>query len=108
MMFRQCALLAVLLFACMSCETDRYQWNLNHAEVHAKPPLPRADVEQIVRLVTHTTTSPIGSIARSPPQNGQEQVSIIAAASTGPVDEFILQKVGSEWKVGSHDQQMDR
>jgi hypothetical protein len=33
MMFRQCALLAVLLFACMNRETDRYQWNLSHAEV---------------------------------------------------------------------------
>ena len=87
---------------------DRYQWNLAHATLTANPPLSRHDIEEITRLVTRATLSPIFSIVRVENIRGHEQVSVAAAESTGPVDEFMLEKVGTEWQVTSHEQSLDR
>ena len=50
-------LLAVSALSLVGCYTDRYQWNLAHATVTAKPPLSRHDIEEITRLVTRATLS---------------------------------------------------
>jgi hypothetical protein len=96
------AIAALLLFT--GCAEDRYQWNLTHAEVTARPPLPRADLEEIIRVVTHATVQPIGSIYRS----GVDRVSVTAAGTVGYVEDFQLQKVAGQWKIISHEQQLDR
>jgi hypothetical protein len=98
--------LSALLLA--GCYADRYQWNLAHATVTANPALSRHDIEAITRLVTRSTLSPIVSIVRNPDVHGSQQVSVIAAETTGPVDEFILEKMGTEWHITSHEQSLDR
>jgi hypothetical protein len=40
--------------------------------------------------------------------HGRQQVSVIASESTGPLDEFMLKKVGTEWQITSHEQSWDR
>jgi hypothetical protein len=101
-------LLAVSALALSGCYTDRYQWNLTHATVTANPPLSHHDIEEITRLVTRATLSPIFSIVRVENTRRHEQVSVAAAESTGPVDEFMLEKIGTEWQVTSHEQSLDR
>jgi hypothetical protein len=100
------AIAGLLLLA--GCAEDRYKWNLSHATVTAHPPLPRSDVEAIVRVVTRATVNPIFSIVRVAPKNGREQVSVAAAAPSGPVDSFMLEKVGPEWHIAFHDESSDR
>jgi len=101
-------LLAVSALALVGCYTDRYQWNLAHATVTANPPLSYRDVEEITRLVTRSTLSPIFSIVRVENIRGHEQVSVAAAETTGAVDEFMLEKIGTEWQITSHEQSLDR
>jgi hypothetical protein len=92
----------------LGCYADRYQWNLTHATVMGNPALSRQEIEEITRLVTRATLSPIGSIVALPDGHGRQQVSVIAAESTGPLDEFMLEKVGTEWRITSHEQSWDR
>src|SRR5256885_11435693 len=101
-------LLALSALSLVGCSTDRYQWNPAHATVTANPALSRHDIEEITRLVTRATLSPIGSIVRDPDVHGRQRVSVLAAESTGPVDEFMLEKIGTEWHVTSHEQSLDR
>ena len=101
-------LLAVSALWLVGCYADRYQWNLAHATVTANPPLSRHDIEEITHLVTRVTLSPISSIVRDPDVHGRQQVSVIAAESTGPLDEFMLEKIGTEWHVTSHELSWDR
>ena len=101
-------LLVVFALALVGCYTDRYQWNLAHATVTANPPLSRRDIKEITRLVTRATLSPIFSIVRVENIRGHEQVSVAAAESTGAVDHFMLEKIGTEWHVTSHEQSLDR
>jgi hypothetical protein len=99
-------ILSVLSFA--GCYANRYQWNLTHATVTAKPALSPRDVEEITRLVTRATLSPMESIVALPDAHGRQQVSVIAAESTGPLSEFLLEKIGTEWHVISHELNWDR
>jgi hypothetical protein len=101
-------LLALSALSLVGCYTDRYQWNLAHETVTAKPKLLRHDIEEITRVVTRATLSPIFSIVRVENIRGHEQVSVAAATSTGPIDEFMLEKIGTEWHVTSHEQSLDR
>jgi hypothetical protein len=90
------------------CMADRYQWNLAHETVTATPKLSQHEIEKITRVVTRATLSPIFSIVRVENIHGHEQVSVAAATSTGPVDDFMLEKVGTEWHITSHEQSLDR
>jgi hypothetical protein len=101
-------LLTLSVLSLVACYADRYQSNLTHATVTAKPALARHDIEEITRLVTRATLSPMESILALPNARGRQQVSVIAAESTGPLDEFMLEKVGTEWHVTSHEQSWDR
>jgi len=101
-------LLTLSALSLASCYADRYQWNLTHASVTASPPLSRHDVEEITRLVTRTTLSPMNSIVALPDVRGRQQVSVIASESTGPLDEFMLEKVGTKWQITSREQSWDR
>ena len=55
-------LVAMCVLASGGCAADRYQWNLGHETVTAKPKLARHDVEEITRLVTRATFSPISRL----------------------------------------------
>ena len=101
-------LLTLAALSIAGCETDRYRWNLAHATVTANPPLSRHDIEEITRVVTRATLSPMYSIVRVSDDRGHEQVSVAAAGSTGPVDDFMLEKIGTEWDITSHEQSLDR
>ena len=90
------------------CTADRYQWNLSHETVTATPKLSQHDIEEITHVVTRATLSPIFSIVRVENVRGHEQVSVAAATSTGPVDDFMLEKLGTEWHITSHEQSLDR
>jgi hypothetical protein len=90
------------------CYADRYEWNLAHATVTANPALSRHDIEEITRLITRTTLSPMQSIVALPDVHGRQQVSVIAAETTGPLDELMLEKRGAEWHITSHEQSWDR
>jgi hypothetical protein len=50
--------IVAVLCAITACAADRYQWNLAHAEVVARPPIARSDLEAIVRLVSDATMAP--------------------------------------------------
>jgi|KBSSwiStaDraftv2_1062776.scaffolds.fasta_scaffold469096_2 hypothetical protein len=101
-------LLTLSALSLAGCYADRYQRNLTHATVTASPALSRHDVEEITRLVTRATLSPMDSIVALPDVHGRQQVSVIASESTGPLDEFMLKKVGTEWQITSHEQSWDR
>jgi hypothetical protein len=92
-----------LLFL-IGCAANRYEWNLAHARVTARPPLARADLEQIIRVVTQATVQPIVSVYRV----DNTHVSVIAATSVGYVEDLESQKIGQEWRITSHEQQLDR
>ena len=94
--------------ALAGCTADRYQWNLAHETVTATPKLSRQDIEEITHVVTRATVNPIFSIVRVENLRGHEQVSVAAATSIGPVDDFMLEKVGTEWHITSHEQSLDR
>ena len=96
--------LALLAFSLAACETDRYRWNLAHAENGDRPPITPADFEKIVRVVTRATVNPVLFVHRQ----GRDQVCVAAGASTGYGEDFILAKTGSEWHIVSHEQSLDR
>lgn len=102
------ALFAVALLVLSACAADRYRWNLAHAQVTGHPPLPRADVEAIIRIVTHATVNPILSIYGAESHNGREQVSVTAGASTGYAEDFELEKVAGAWRITSRGQSLER
>jgi hypothetical protein len=99
-----------LLAVCVltSCETDRYQWNLSHAYVTPQTHLSRSDFEQIIQLVTHATVDPVGQISPQPTVRGRKRVFVDALSGSGPVQQFILEKAGSGWRIVSHEQSNDR
>jgi hypothetical protein len=61
-------------------------------------------LEQIIRAVTRSTLQPVVSVDRT----DNNHVSVIAATSVGYVEDFELQKVGAEWRITSHEEQLDR
>ncbi|MGB9474544.1 MAG: hypothetical protein WCE87_05680 [Candidatus Udaeobacter sp.] len=101
-----------MLFASLlwlaACAADRYQWNLAHETVNPPNSLPRPDVEEITRVVTRATMSPVFSIVRVDNIHGHPAVSVAAAATTGPIDDFMLEKINSHWEITDHGQQWDR
>ena len=52
--------------------------------------------------------SPVFSIVRVDNIRGHSAVSVAAAATTGPVDDFMLEKINSHWEITDHGQQWDR
>lgn len=56
---------AVIALFLAACAEDRYSWNLAHAWLNPRTPLPRKDLEEIVRLVSNTTNEPISAITLS-------------------------------------------
>jgi hypothetical protein len=70
--------------------------------------LARSDVEEITQIVTRATMSPVFSIVHVDNIHGHPAVSVAAAATTGPVDDFMLEKINSHWKITDHGQQSDR
>ena len=88
---------AVLLTACAA---DRYRWNMAHQ--HLMPnasKLPRADIEEITRLVSKKSLQPILGIARY--RNGE--VAVVTAYPSGNYPEdhgaYWLRKEAGHWRI---------
>jgi len=101
-----------MLFASLlwfsACAADRYQWNLTHETITPPNSLSQPDVEEITRVVTGATVSPIFSVVRADNVRDHPAVSVAAAAATGSVDDFMLEKINSHWEITHHGQQSDR
>ena len=92
---------AVLLSACAG---DRYQWNLAHQRVMPNASkLPRADIEEITRLVSEKSPQPILGIShrRSGPHAGD--VTVVTAYPSGNYPEdhgaYWLRKEAGHWRI---------
>jgi hypothetical protein len=83
------------------CESDRYQWNLRHAEVVRSAHLQRGDFEEIVRLVTHATNEPVLWIESSGSQVAAPHEVTVFTGTSISMHSFSLRKHGSEWRIVS-------
>jgi len=93
--------LAVLLSACAG---DRYHWNLAHQQLMPNASkLPRADIEEITRLVSEKSPQPILGIARrrSGPHVGE--VTVVTSFHAGETSDgnaaYWLRKEGGHWRI---------
>ena len=91
------AVAALLLLA--ACAEDRYRWNLAHAWLNPRTPLPRKDFEEVVRLVSYATNEPIGAINVSR-ESGHLQADVITS-TTVSTHTFVVEKRGSAWYIVS-------
>jgi hypothetical protein len=92
---------AVLLSACAG---DRYQWNLAHQ--HLMPnasKLPRADIEEITRLVSEKSPQPILGISRRRSGSHAGEVTVVTAYPGGHYPEdhgaYWLRKEAGHWRI---------
>src|ERR1043165_7338086 len=93
---------AVILLS--ACAADRYRWNLTHQ--HLMPnasKLPRADIEEITRLVSTKSAQPILGIARkrTGPHAGEVTVATTYPGGNYPEDHgcYWLQKKAGHWRI---------
>jgi hypothetical protein len=94
-------MIAILLSACAG---DRYRWNLAHQQLMPNASkLPRADIEEITRLVSQRSPQPILGISRrrSGPHAGQ--VTVVTAYPSGNYPEdhgaYWLRKEAGHWRI---------
>jgi hypothetical protein len=91
------AVVALLVLA--TCAEDRYRWNLAHAWLNPRTPLPRKDFEEIVRLVSYATDEPIGAINVSR-KSGSLQADVLTS-TTVSTHTFVVEKRGAAWFIVS-------
>lgn len=96
-MKRLSAVVALLLLA--ACAEDRYRWNLAHPWLNPRTPLPRKDLEEVVRLVSYATDEPIGAI-NVLRESGRLQADVLTG-TTVSTHTFMLEKRGSTWHIMS-------
>ena len=96
-MKRLSAVVALLLLA--ACAEDRYRWNLAHATLNPRTPLPRKDFEEVVRLVSYATDEPIGAI-NILCESGRLQADVLTGTTVSTYT-FMLEKRGSTWHITS-------
>ena len=82
------AVIALLILA--ACAEDRYRWNLAHAWLNPRTPLPRKDFEEVVRLVSYATKEPIGAINVSR-ESGRLQADV-STSTTVSTHTFAVEK----------------
>jgi hypothetical protein len=95
---KRLAVLASLLLV-TACTEDRYRWNLAHAWLNPRTPLPQRDFEKVVRLVSYATDEPIDAINVSRESN--RLLADVSAGTTVSAHTFIVEKRGSVWYMVS-------
>ena len=97
------AAVAIMLLL-SACAGDRYQWNLAHQQIMPNASrLPRADIEEITRLVSERSAQPILGISRrrSGPHAGE--VTVVTAYPSGNYPEdhgaYWLRKEAGHWRI---------
>ena len=89
----------IALLILSACAEDRYRWNVAHAWLNPRTPLPRKDFEEIVRLVSYATNEPIGAINVSR-QPGRLQADV-RTSTTVSTHTFVVEKRDSAWYIVS-------
>jgi hypothetical protein len=90
--------LAVLLFS--GCAADRYRWNLDHAYLSPRArQLPRADLEEIVHLVSYAGPNVIIGIGQSCTEHTFDEMHVVAEYTEDRVMVFDLKKSGGKWRI---------
>jgi hypothetical protein len=93
-----------LVLLLSGCAADRYEWNLTHQRLMPNASkLPRADIEEITRLVSEKSLQPILGIARrrSGPHAGEVAVVTAYPSRNYPEDHgaYWLRKEGGHWHI---------
>jgi len=101
-MKRALALAIIVTFA--GCAADRYRWNLAHE--HLMPnasKLPRADIEEITRLVSAKSLQPILGISLQRSGRRAGEVTVVTAYPSGTYPEdhgaYWLRKEAGHWRI---------
>ena len=99
---RSLAVIAALLLN--ACAGDRYQWNLAHQQLMPNASkLPRADIEEITRLVSEKSPQPILGIARHRSGPHADKVTVVTSMHAGQTSEgnaaYWLRKEGAHWRI---------
>ena len=96
------ALVAAAVFCLASCATDRYRWSLAHAYMSPRArQLPRAELEEIVWLVSHAWSDTIIAVGGSCSE-GLDQMHAVARYTDYEVMVFDLKKVSGHWRIVDH------
>jgi hypothetical protein len=101
-MKRALALLIIVAFG--ACAADRYRWNLAHQ--HLMPnasKLPRADIEEITRIVSAKSLQPILGISLQRSGRRAGEITVVTAYRSGNYPEdhgcYWLRKEGGHWRI---------
>jgi hypothetical protein len=90
------------LFLFTGCATDRYRWSLTHAYMSPRArQLPRAELEEIVWLVSHAWSDTIIAVGGSCSE-GRDQMHAVARYTDYEVMVFDLKKVSGHWRIVDH------
>jgi hypothetical protein len=103
MKFKWLLFVCAVLASCASPST-RLEWNLKRAVVHKSVRLPRADVEQIIRVVSRESIFPILLITGGKTERGDYEVTVYTDLSHDPQRymEYDLQKrADGQWHIVS-------
>ena len=99
---RSAAIIVALFLS--ACAADRYRWNLAHQ--HLMPnasKLPRADIEEITRLVSQASLQPILGIAYQPTGRRRGEVTVVTSYPSGETPDdngsYYLRKDRGHWHI---------
>jgi hypothetical protein len=94
--------LAATLFFLAGCATDRHRWSLAHAYMSPRAQkLPRAELKEIVWLVSHAWSDTIIAVGGSCSE-GRDQMHVVARYTDYEVMVFDLKKVSGHWRIVDH------
>jgi len=91
---------AVLILT--ACATGRYDWSLAHAYMSPRArQLPRAELEEIVWLVSHAWGDAIIAVGGAC-NEGRDQMHVVAKYTDYEVMIFDLKKTSGHWHIVDH------
>lgn len=92
-------LVAAAVLCLAGCATDRYHWSLAHAYMSPRArQLPRAELEEIVWLVSHAWSDTIIAVGASCSE-GPDQMHAVARYTDYDVMVFDLKKISGHWRI---------
>src|SRR6476660_10252413 len=92
--------LAAAAVLCLpGCATDRYRRSMAHAYISPRArQIPRAELEEIVWLVSHAWSDTIIAVGSSCSE-GSDQIHAVARYTDYEVMVFDLKKVSGHWRI---------
>jgi hypothetical protein len=101
MRLKNCSLLVVVALLVLSgCPADRFRWNFAHAYLSPRArQLPRAELEEIIRLVSYATPEIIIGVGQSCTERGLDEMHVVTGYTNDRVTVFDLKKSGGKWRI---------